>query len=50
MSAKVVSLTEVKRNKIIAQYIAYYGNTHDSERKATQLVARQPESTKIIVK
>lgn len=36
MSAKVVDLTQVKRNKkrkeITAMYIAFYGTTYDSAR------------------
>jgi hypothetical protein len=38
--SKVVSLAEVKRSKerskIIAQYIAFYGTTYDSQRKKTK--------------
>jgi hypothetical protein len=32
----VVSLAEVKRRKVIAQYRKLYGNTHDKARKATK--------------
>jgi hypothetical protein len=34
--AKVVSLSEVKKRKMIAQYIAFYGTTYDIQRKATK--------------
>jgi hypothetical protein len=34
--AKVVSLAEIKQRKMIAQYIAFYGNMYDSTRKATK--------------
>jgi len=36
MKAKVVNLTDVKRRKMIAQYIAFYGTTYDNTRKATK--------------
>jgi hypothetical protein len=36
MSAKVVSLTDVKKREMIAQYIAFYGTTYDNARKATK--------------
>jgi hypothetical protein len=32
----VISLAEIKRKQIIAQYIAYYGTLHDNTRKATK--------------
>jgi hypothetical protein len=32
----VISLADVKRKQIIAQYIAYYGILHDNTRKATE--------------
>jgi hypothetical protein len=34
--AKVVSLAEIKQRKMIAQYVAFYGNMHDRQRKATK--------------
>jgi hypothetical protein len=34
--AKVVSLAEIKQRKMIAQYVAFYGNMHDSERGVTK--------------
>jgi hypothetical protein len=34
--AKVVSLAEVKKSKMIAQYIAFYGTTYEDTRKATK--------------
>lgn len=33
---KVVELAEVKKRKMIAQYVAFYGNMHDITRKATK--------------
>jgi hypothetical protein len=33
---KVVSLAEIKQRKMIAQYVAFYGNMHDNTRKATK--------------
>jgi hypothetical protein len=33
MKNNVVSLAEIKRRKMIAQYIAFYGNSHDVTRK-----------------
>jgi hypothetical protein len=34
--ANVVSIAEVKQRKMIAQYIAFYGNMHDSKRGVTK--------------
>jgi hypothetical protein len=34
--ANVVSIAEIKQRKMIAQYIAFYGNQHDEQRKATK--------------
>jgi hypothetical protein len=31
--AKVIDLREIRRKKIIAQYIAFYGTKYDYERK-----------------
>lgn len=30
--SKIVSLADVKKRKMIAQYVAFYGTTHDAER------------------
>jgi hypothetical protein len=34
--SNVVSLAEIKQRKMIAQYVAFYGNMHDNTRKATK--------------
>ena len=34
--AKLISIAEVKRKQMIAQYVAFYGNSHDTQRKATK--------------
>jgi hypothetical protein len=34
--SNVVSLAKIKQRKMIAQYIAFYGNQHDSEREVTK--------------
>jgi len=31
--AKVIDLREIRRKKIVAQYIAFYGTKYDYERK-----------------
>jgi hypothetical protein len=34
--ANVVSIAEIKQRKMIAQYIAFYGTTYETQRKATK--------------
>jgi hypothetical protein len=34
--AKLIKLAEVRRRKMVAQYVAFYGNAHDDQRKATK--------------
>jgi hypothetical protein len=34
--ANVVNIAEIKQRKMIAQYIAFYGNVHDNQRKVTK--------------
>jgi hypothetical protein len=34
--AKLIKLADVKRSKMVAQYIAFYGTAHDDQRKATK--------------
>jgi hypothetical protein len=33
ISNRVVSLAEIKRKKMIARYVAFYGNMYDNTRK-----------------
>jgi hypothetical protein len=34
--SNVVSIAEIKQRKMIAQYVAFYGNMNDGKRKATK--------------
>jgi hypothetical protein len=34
--AKLINLADVKHKKMIAMYLKFYGNSHDSQRKATK--------------
>jgi hypothetical protein len=34
--SNIVSLSEIKQRKMIAQYVKFYGTTYDSQRKATK--------------
>jgi hypothetical protein len=34
--ANVVSIAEIKKRKMIAQYVAFYGTTYENTRKVTK--------------
>jgi hypothetical protein len=34
--SNVVSIAEIKKRKMVAQYVAFYGNTHDNKREVTK--------------
>ena len=38
MMGALINLAEVKRRKMIAQYLAFYGNVNDSQREETKWI------------